>query len=300
MKNWAIATPGNKVWHSPDLVKFDYNPAEAKKLLAGMGWKDSNGDGIIEDARGNPVTFSLKTNSSNTTRIAMMNFIKSDLAKVGINVITAPVDFNTLITNLRSDFQYDAMLLGLQSGVPPDPTMMQNVWRSTGLTHSWFLAQAKPDTPQEARIDQLMDVILGDARHRRAQEGIQGSRNDRQRDGVDDMAARTRPEDPGQQPLRQPPAQHPPPPDSMELGQPLRQMTRALPVSIRLFVIALLAVVAVTGCRRRAAEVAEYTDPHPLPEDPWVVDAPSLGKHGGRFVFAETGNPRTFNAHDGE
>ena len=160
VKSWAIATPGNKVWHTPDLVRFDYNPAEAKKLLAGMGWKDGNGDGILEDARGNPVTFSLKTNSSNTTRIAMLNFIKADLAKVGINVITSPVDFNTLITNLRSDFQYDAMLLGLQSGVPPDPTMMQNVWRSSGLTHSWFLAQAKPDTPQEARIDQLMDVIL--------------------------------------------------------------------------------------------------------------------------------------------
>ena len=39
-----------------------------------------------------------------------------------------------------------------------------------------------------------------------------------------------------------------------------------------------------------------YTDPHPLPEDPLVVDAPSLGKHGGRFVFGITGNPRTFNA----
>jgi hypothetical protein len=155
VKNWAIATPGNKEWYSPDLVRFDYNSAEAGILLAGMGWKDSNGDGIIEDARGNPVTFSLKTNSSNTTRIAMMNFIKADLAKVGINVITAPVDFNTLITNLRSDFQYEAMLLGLQSGVPPDPAMMQNVWRSTGLTHAWFLTQAKPGTPQEARIDRL-------------------------------------------------------------------------------------------------------------------------------------------------
>jgi peptide/nickel transport system substrate-binding protein len=161
VKSWAIATPGNQLWHSPDLLKFDYDPAEAKKLLAGMGWKDTNGDGTIEDARGNPVTFSLKTNSSNTTRIAMMNFIKADLAKVGINVITVPVDFNTVITNLRSDFQYDAILLGLQSGVPPDPTMMQNVWRSSGLTHAWFLAQAKPDTPQEARIDHLMDVILG-------------------------------------------------------------------------------------------------------------------------------------------
>ena len=98
----------------------------------------------------------------------MMNFIKDDLAKVGIKVITAPVDFNTLITNLRSDFQYDAILLGLQSGVPPDPSMMQNVWRSTGLTHSWFLTQAKPDTPEEARIDQLMDVIVDDARSCRA------------------------------------------------------------------------------------------------------------------------------------
>lgn len=161
VKSWAIATPGNKMWHSPDLVKFDYNPGEARKLLAGLGWKDGNGDGTIEDARGNPVTFTLKTNSSNTTRIAMMNFIKADLAKVGINVMTAPVDFNTLITNLRSDFQYEAMLLGFQSGVPPDPTMMQNVWRSTGLTHSWFLTQAKPDTPEEARIDRLMDVIIG-------------------------------------------------------------------------------------------------------------------------------------------
>ena len=158
-KNWAVATPGNKVWHSPDLVKYDYNPAEAKRLLASLGWKDTNGDGVIEDARGNAVTFSMKTNSSNTMRIAMMNFIKEDLAKVGINVITSPIDFNTLITNLRSDFQYEAILLGLQSGVPPDPTMMQNFWRSSGPTHMWFIGQQKPDTPQEARIDQLMNAI---------------------------------------------------------------------------------------------------------------------------------------------
>lgn len=159
--NWAVATPGNKLWHSPDLVRYDYNPTESKRLLASLGWKDSNGDGIIEDAKGNPVTFSLKTNSSNTTRIAMMNFIKADLAKVGINAVTAPVDFNTLISNIRNDFQYDAILLGLQSGVPPDPSMMQNLWRSSGSTHFWFINELKPDTPQEARIDQLMDVIVG-------------------------------------------------------------------------------------------------------------------------------------------
>ena len=63
----------------------------------------------------------------------------------------------------------------------------------------------------------------------------------------------------------------------------------------RVIVLVLVAASLGTACRRRAAEVAEYNDPHPLPEDPMVVEAPSVGTHGGRFVFAETGNPRTFN-----
>ena len=76
VKNWAIATPGNKVWHTPDLLKYNYNPDEAQKLLASIGLRDGNGDGVIEDARGNPVTFSLKTNSGNTMRVAMRNSSK--------------------------------------------------------------------------------------------------------------------------------------------------------------------------------------------------------------------------------
>jgi len=159
-KNWAIATRANKQWYSADLVHDDYNPEEAKKLLAGAGFKDTNGDGVLEDSRGNKVTFTLKTNSDNTLRIALANFVKDDLAKIGVNVVLAPADFNTIITNLRSDFQYEAILLGLQSGVPPDPGMMQNVYRSSGLTHFWNLTQPKPATAEEARIDRLMDDII--------------------------------------------------------------------------------------------------------------------------------------------
>ncbi len=170
VKNWAIATPSNKVWHSPDLPKYDYNPAEAKKLLAGLGWKDGNGDGIIEDARGNPVTFSLKTNSSNTTRIAMLNFIKADLAKVGINVITAPVDFNTLITNLRDDFQYDAMLLGCRAAC----RQTRRRCRTLALQGSRTLVPEAGQTRHSAggayrRAD---GQHRRDARSRRASEGL--------------------------------------------------------------------------------------------------------------------------------
>jgi peptide/nickel transport system substrate-binding protein len=161
VKNWSQQTAGTRVWYSADIFHDDFNPDEARRLLAGLGWTDRNGDGYLEDQSGNTIGFTLKTNSDNRIRVAMANFIRDDLAKVGIRVTLAPIDFNTLVVNLRDDFQYEAALLGLQTGVPPDPAMGQNVWRSSGRTHYWNPQQPKPETPQEARIDQLMDVIVG-------------------------------------------------------------------------------------------------------------------------------------------
>jgi peptide/nickel transport system substrate-binding protein len=159
-KNWSDATRSNREWHIPDIVRHDYDPAASAKLLASLGFKDGNGDGVLEDQRGHPVSFTLKTNADNIMRVAAANFVKDDLAKVGIRVVLTPVDFNTLVTNFRSDFQYEAILLGLQSGVPPSPANGQNMFRSAGETHLWFARQQKPATPEEARIDQLMDEIL--------------------------------------------------------------------------------------------------------------------------------------------
>lgn len=161
VKNWSQQTAASKQWYSADIPRADFNPDEAKRLLASLNWRDRNGDGILEDAQGHTVSFTLKTNSDNRLRVGMANFIRDDLAKVGIRVVLTPVDFNTLVVNIRDDYQYEAALLGLQTGVPPDPGMGQNVWRSSGRTHYWNPQQPKPETPQEARIDQLMDVIIG-------------------------------------------------------------------------------------------------------------------------------------------
>jgi peptide/nickel transport system substrate-binding protein len=158
VKNWSTTTPGNKIWGNPQPDGYDYDPEGAKRLIAGLGWKDTNGDGVVEDTHGHPVRFSMKTNSSNLMRVSSMNFIKDDLAKIGIQLDASPLDFNTLITSLRTDFQYETVLLGFQSGTPPDPGMSQNVYRSSGITHYWNVRQPKPETPAEARIDQLMDA----------------------------------------------------------------------------------------------------------------------------------------------
>ena len=66
-KNWSQTTRSNKEWHIPDLVHYDYNPAEAKTpARERSGSRTRNGDGVLEDARGNPVSFTLKTNADNT------------------------------------------------------------------------------------------------------------------------------------------------------------------------------------------------------------------------------------------
>jgi len=162
--NWSQMTPGNRVWgNNPDLKPWNYDPEGAKAKLDALGYVDRDGDGVREDLEGNKLQFSLKTNSDNLVRIALCNLMADDLSKVGIRATLTPVDFNTLITNLRQDFQYDAILLGLQAGVPPDPAMGQNVWRSSGLTHFWNIKQPRPATPAEAEIDRLLDVNVQNA-----------------------------------------------------------------------------------------------------------------------------------------
>lgn len=155
-KNWSTMTSGNKKWYDPEVKGLDYNPEEAKRLLASIGMKDRDGDGFLEDSKGRPVQFTMITNGDNKLRGDMINLVKDDLAKVGVKVTPSLLDFNTMITKLRSDFNYEAALLGLGSAVPSDPGMGQNVWKSSGLTHYWNIKQARPETPEEARVDQLM------------------------------------------------------------------------------------------------------------------------------------------------
>jgi peptide/nickel transport system substrate-binding protein len=158
VENWSTSTPGNKTWYWPELPHYGYDPEGAKKLLASLGWKDTNHDGFLEDTHGKTVSFALKTNADNTLRMQMCNFIKDDLAKVGIQCVLTGVDFNTFTSNLTDDYQYEAAVLGLQAGVPPDPAMGQNVWRSSGSLHYWDVRQPKPETATEAKIDQLMSA----------------------------------------------------------------------------------------------------------------------------------------------
>jgi len=158
--NWGPTTRGNRLWFDSQVKQYGYDPGRARALLAGEGFIDRNHDGWLEDARGNRVQFSLITNTGNTVREAMANLVKNDLKKIGVDVTVTLLDFGQLMNRLRETRDFDCVLLGFQSGVPADPAMGQNVWRSTGKYHQWCLDMPRPATPWEAEIDSLMDQLV--------------------------------------------------------------------------------------------------------------------------------------------
>ncbi len=151
---WSPAGPSSP-FHNPDVPQYHYNPGKARQLLAEAGFRDINGDGWLQDAKGNTVEFNLTTNAENTTRIRMAEMIRKDLEELGFKVSFLPLQFNMLVSRLNSSFDWESMILGLTGGV--EPHFGRNVWHSSGHTHMWFPMQQTPSTDWEARIDELFD-----------------------------------------------------------------------------------------------------------------------------------------------
>ncbi|MFH0778488.1 MAG: ABC transporter substrate-binding protein, partial [Candidatus Eisenbacteria bacterium] len=157
---WAPATKADRLWHHPSVRKYEYDLRTARRLLESAGFLDADGDGILEDSGGNEVRFTLLTNSESELRVSMANIIAQDLKDIGMRVDVVPMDFSSLVTRVRESKNYEACLLGLSRGVPLDPAMGLNVWKSSGRTHFWYPEQASPATPWEAEIDSLMELQL--------------------------------------------------------------------------------------------------------------------------------------------
>jgi peptide/nickel transport system substrate-binding protein len=125
-------------------------------LLKEIGIEDRDGDGILEDAKGNAIEFAIQTNAENSARVETTAFIASTLQKIGIKATAQPEPFNQLITKVEHTHDFDVILLGFQGTVPPDPAQMKNVILSSGHSHGWNPGQKTPATESERRMDELM------------------------------------------------------------------------------------------------------------------------------------------------
>lgn len=152
----GFISPVNTMWRNQHLKAPHYDPADAMRLFAQIGMQKK--DGVLEDAAGHAVEFSILTNADNGPRAQMMALIQQDLAALGIRVTLVTLDFPALIARLMQSYDYDACLLGTTNS-SPDPSSTSDMWISSSPTHQWNPREPTPATPWEAEIDTLMTVL---------------------------------------------------------------------------------------------------------------------------------------------
>ena len=152
----SAMSPSSGYFYNPNVKKYRYDLEKAKRILKKAGFIDRDGDGIIEDTSGEKVEFNLYTNSGGTERIQIAAIIRKDLENLGMKVNFMALEFNNLVSKLTSNFEWDAIIIGLTGGI--EPHFGKNVWDSTGQLHMWYPKQATPATVWEERINEIFNL----------------------------------------------------------------------------------------------------------------------------------------------
>jgi peptide/nickel transport system substrate-binding protein len=148
-------SPANHLWVNASLKPPGYRPEQALHDLAQAGFRFA--DGVLSDRAGHRIEFTIVTNSGNQARQQAAAMMQQDLARIGVKLNVATLDFPALLERMNRTLDYDAVLLGLVN-VDIDPNMQMNIWLSSSSMHSWNPKQSTPATAWEEEIDKLMRV----------------------------------------------------------------------------------------------------------------------------------------------
>jgi peptide/nickel transport system substrate-binding protein len=148
----TIASPykPGTYWVNKNLKPRPFDPDRAKSLLAEAGWKDSDGDGIL-DKNGKPFSFTILTNNGNKQRADTATIMQQRLKKVGIEIKVRLVEWSAFIENFINKRNFDAVILGWS--LSPDPDQY-SIWHSsqTGSREFNFLSY------NNAKVDAALDT----------------------------------------------------------------------------------------------------------------------------------------------
>jgi peptide/nickel transport system substrate-binding protein len=116
------------------LKTYSYDQQKSKELLLSAGFK-YNSNGELLDAEGNKVRFTLLMAAGKKVREQMATQIKQDLGKLGMQIDTQFLSFNTYVEKLRLTRNWDTYLGGFTGGT--EPHSGYNIWSVSGTLHSF-------------------------------------------------------------------------------------------------------------------------------------------------------------------
>jgi peptide/nickel transport system substrate-binding protein len=155
---WGPVTPGNKIWFSPNVLRYPHDVNKAKDVLKGIGLEDRNGNGIVEDAQGHEARFTVITQRGIGWFERGTNELRTQLAQAGIALEVAPIDNGALIKRMLSS-DYEAIYYR-PLATDLDPAVNMDFWLSSGSAHFWNLPDEgdarRAPLDWETRVDMLM------------------------------------------------------------------------------------------------------------------------------------------------
>jgi peptide/nickel transport system substrate-binding protein len=124
-----------------DVPPISYDLDAAKALLEQAGWKDTNGDGIVEKD-GKPFEFTVLTNQANKVRESIAQILQSQFAQIGIKMNIRILEWTVFLNKYVDQQQFDAVILGWNLSADPDPYPM---WHSDKANKRYnFVSYSNP------------------------------------------------------------------------------------------------------------------------------------------------------------
>ena len=126
-----------------------YDPDKAKQLLADDGWKDSNGDGIL-DKNGQPAKWELRSYSGFAYNDRTMEIIQQNFKAIGIQLTLNTSDWSAFFPSLLKK-DWDMAVMNWDWS---DQGVLNVLWRSPG-----YRGHLPPDPELDPVLDNLQSTM---------------------------------------------------------------------------------------------------------------------------------------------
>lgn len=123
-----VPIPPDAWYYDSDLRVFDYQPIKAQQLLEEAGWKDSDGDGILDkkdEGKNVNLSFTINANMDNIMQKEALNLIIEQLTEIGIDVKVRYLSWDDYIKALEEG-DFEAVFAEYFMDLPIDLRFMFN------------------------------------------------------------------------------------------------------------------------------------------------------------------------------
>lgn len=135
---------------NPNVKPILFDPKVAQDLLLKAGWKDSDGDGLLDrEIEGKKADFKFTLLYSNRDSEKYWTMFKEDLKKIGIDAEVKYLEWNSFIKSV-DEGNFDAVAMAWQNPFEWDP---KQIWHSSSAVPggSNFIGYKNPD------LDKMID-----------------------------------------------------------------------------------------------------------------------------------------------